>query len=461
MKKARITASVISILVCAALLCPVFASLSFAEGTHGFYMECDSSVVGDKSNGFMIDFYSDSEDALCTYWSLANWHMNTDATRKARHYSTITGGGCYNGLQIRGSKDDHVGIMAMWQYEYRERGVQGKQILRAKVMYGTPGSYDNEGSGDNCIMTYKWQNSQWYRELLYCWNDEETGTTMVGTWFYDYTADKWTLFSYFDSNLIDSYIEGGISQFLENYYDYYNDRYRSLRFANVYFLSHDTGEWVSSPNVYLFSDANVKAVGEAKCGVADDKSYVWASVDGSSSVDTDRLITVRTTLNQSDKPAHGIPAIKSLNGSNTERIQWRLEDNSTPQLSYKLTVTDPDGKVIAETSGTRPEVNRVSVGEIEAEEYKCTLTITDVFGATATKEYTTKGYPAENGDPEPVTPVDQPSDGGETGALDPEPAKKTVNKKAIIAAAIGGGVLVAVATAAAVTVTVVRKKKKK
>lgn len=59
----------------------VFGSVgSYADGTHGFYMKCDANVVEGKSDGFMIDFYSDAENAWSTYYSNANWSMYTKPT---------------------------------------------------------------------------------------------------------------------------------------------------------------------------------------------------------------------------------------------------------------------------------------------------------------------------------------------------------------------------------------------
>ena len=138
-------------------------------------MTCNSKVTNGKSDGFMIDFYSDSENALCTYWSNANWSMYTVPTVKKFKYIGLTGGGAYAGLQLRSNVNDRTGIMSMWRYEYRDLATNSTKYIYAKAIYGKTTTYDNEGSGTSCVMPFNWKNNQWYRELLYCWQDAETG----------------------------------------------------------------------------------------------------------------------------------------------------------------------------------------------------------------------------------------------------------------------------------------------
>ena len=401
--RTRIARAALCALLCLCMLFSFNTVSTYAEGTHGFYMTCYSDVTDRKSDGFMIDFYSDSPDALCTYWSNANWSMYTTESIRKLGYKSITGGGAYAGLQIRYSSSDRVGIMSMWRYEYRDKGKI--TYLYADCMYGANTHYDNEGSGTSCILPYAWKSGQWYKELLYCWTDEETGYTFIGTWYYDYEADEWFLLTYYNTKLADSYIQGDIGQFLENYLDTYNDRYRSFRYKGIYFLSHDSKEWVSSPTVYLRSDGNAKAVGEAKQGVSDDKTYVWASVDGASTIDTDNTLSLKVRLNQPQKPSYGTPAVKELKADALPTISWTVADNSTPQLGYKVVVSDVEGNVLKTLSGTRPEVRKVEVGDVGTDAYKCELTLTDVFGQTVAESYTSPRYDAIKSGEE------QPSDG--------------------------------------------------
>ncbi len=460
--KKRIFTAMLCLMTVTAILLGQGSIVASADGTHGFYMTCSSSPTEGKSDGFMIDFYSDSPNALCTYWSNANWSMYTKDTVKAKGYLQMTGGGAYAGLQIKDSPTDRTGIMSMWRYDYREKGSGETKHLYAEAMYGNTTKYDNEGSGTSCVMPFDWKSSQWYRELLFTWQDEETGDTMIGTWFYDYETDEWTLFAYYNTFLVNSYITGDIGQFLENFVESHRDKYRSFRYRNIYFLPHEGEEWVSSPTVYLRSDGNAKASGEAKLGISDDQTYVWASVDGSSAMDTDEMLELRVSLKQDAVPTVGVPAIKEIKAVNAKdtqtQISWTMEKNSTPQLSYRVVAKDFDGKVLATKSGTRPEINTV-VLEDTGDAYLYELTVTDVFGKSVTRTYESGKVPAPSGDPsgstvlKPSVPsgVTTSPDGGDDGGNGKNnPVVWIVLGCAVVAVCAGSGAFVAV-----------KKKKKK
>ncbi len=435
------TKRILCLLVCLIMALGT-ATPAFADGSHGFYMDCDASAVNNKADGFMIDFYSDSADALCTYWSNANWSMDTTLTSNILG-STLTGGGAYAGLQIKDSTDDRTGIMSLWRYEYKSRETKKTEYIYAKALFGTTTTYDNEGSGTSCVMPFNWKSGQWYRQLLLCWDDHETGNTFIGTWFYDYEEDTWTLFAYYNTFLQQSFIKGNIGQFLENFSESQGARYRSFRYRNVYFLSRENGNWVSSPTVNLRSDGNPKAFGEAKLGVSEDGTYVWAEVDGKSSVDTDHTLSVKPTLVQDDTPTVGKPQIESLNVRDTGAVRWKMAKNSTPQLSYKLVITDKDGKVLKSQTATRPDTVFLALGKLGTDVYKGTLTVTDVFGQTTEKTFLSEGYKA-------LSAEEKPED--TTSATQNDTSLPVF---AIVGAAIGTAAVITI-----VAVLVLKKKKK-
>ena len=419
MMKRRIGAFAVCLALCLCALLPLFTlPASAAVGTHGLYLECRANVTNWKTDGFMIDFYSDSSTALGTYWSNANWNMYTTPSVTKLGYNNITGGGAYAGLQYNNNGHYYDGIMSMWRWEYTDRDGNA-QTLYADTMVGNSVHYSHEGSGTSCIMPYGWQFGQWYRELLFCWDDEETGETFIGTWFYDYEADEWTLFTYYNTHLVDSYINTDVNQFLENYTAYYNDRLRSWRYKNVYFMPHGSTDWISQPNVKMSTDYNMDAVGEISMGIADDRSYVWGISDGSNGKNVAdpnyQHQEINFTLNQPAKPTLGEPLISSFDISDPSSITWTVPSNSTPQLAYELVVTDVAGAVLARRSGTRPEVRTASIPDVGTNAYKCTLTVRDVFGKEVTATATTPIYDAvlaQGGEtPEPVDFNDVNRDG--------------------------------------------------
>ena len=388
-------------LLCILLAVSMVGLPVLADGSHGFYMECSADPVDNKSDGFMIDFYSDSDTAYATYWANANWHMYTEPTQKLLKAKSWTGGGAYAGLQILYSSTQRKGITSFWRYEYVPYGSTETQYLYADTVIGRSTHYDNEGSGTSCVMDYNWRSGTWYRELLYCWKDAETGETFCGTWYYDYDADRWDLFVYYNTHLVDSYIEGGCSQFLENFSERYRANVRSFRYRNIYFLGHDTGSWVGSPKVHLWTDGNVKAVGETSMGIGENKSYIWGSVDGASEVDSDNREDLTVTLNQTAKPVYGKPIIASLSSRDVEGdtvVSWTTGSHSTPQISYRITVTDEAGNELQNIYETRPDLRECNLGDVDPNACNVTLTLTDVFGQSVSRVCKDGVYGDMNGD---------------------------------------------------------------
>ena len=450
----------------AAMLLPFSGVLTLADddqGTHGFYMECNANVVGNKSDGFMIDLYTDSTDALATYWSNANWHMNLTASKEK--YKGISEGGAYAGLQLRNSETDTVGIMSMWKWQYTDK--DGKKAdLYAETMIGNSAQYHNEGSGTSCIMPYDWQFNEWNRQLLYCWQDEETGNTFIGTWYYSYQNNKWTLFTYYDTKLVDSYIEGGISQFLENWSSQERGRTRYFQYRNVYFLRHESTEWVSSPKVKVFTDDNKRANGTCTMGQSEDGSYVWGKVVGSEPDNNYKKQSKTYKLNQPEKPEYGTPEIESLKVSKIGSVTWKMAETSTPQLAYNISIVDADGNEIASKSATRPDTEFVKVSGITTDVFKCVLTVRDVFGQTTTAEALSPAYEAMLSESKTT---EAPTETAATETAETTTAAPTTGSGEIVEKPadktwiwfVCGGVALVVVAAAVVCGVVVSKKKKK
>lgn len=429
-----------------------------AEGSHGFYVDPVTSDTSKKFDAFMIDFRSDCDNALATYFELAGFSMDTSASVKKLHYLGISGGGGYAGLQVRNSGDERVGIMSLWQYEYTDPKTMKKVILNAEQIYPAgSGTFGNEGSGVNWIKSYQWSDHQWYRMLLYSWTDTETGYTFAGTWFYSYEEDEWFLHVYFDTKLVDSYFKNGFGQFIENWSAGVNRMVRAASYKNFYVIDHESKEWVSLPKLTLSTDSNLACVGTTTMGISEDKTYVWEKVDGTIDDPNFKQLRQTHTITQDDKPSYGTPAIEKLtsNYSKTKglTVSWQTAKNSTPMLSYKLDVYNKNGELIASKEQTRPEVRLVSFKDIEEQDVKCVLTVKDLFGQeTSPLVYTSENYDNPNTDktevpdteaskttasPEPEVPQ-TPSSGAQTatGKGDNDSSNATILIAACVAAVL-------------------------
>ena len=472
-------------------LSPVHAEEELKYMAYNFYSAPDLSRTSGRFDSFMIDFRSDKAP-LTTYWSLANFAMDTGSTQTRRAYPGISGYGAYAGLQ---HSTKRVGILSFWEAAYVKDGE--KAILRASRIYPAGNStFGGEGEGTNCIASYEWQNDRWYRMLLHSWEDEETGTTFAGLWFLDVESGEWTLFSYFDTHLYKSYFVGAMSQFMENYWgadvNTNCNVERTCNLKNMYVFDHIRKSWVSLPTATLsYGDGNPVNEDQRKFGAhsfgATDE-YFWGSTGGKVE-DQEAYEAAATkysvhTINQPKKPTLGAPVLETLRMGG--ELSWELAQTSAPQLSYTIKVVDSCGKVLFEKTATRPEVRAEALPEDLPAAVKATLTVTDVFGGTATAEIATDAYkeavPDDENPPSPSAdegldssddPVRDPSgeqpalpSGGQSPDSPTTPQARSgsvtvlgmaVGVAALVGIAIGTSLLIAVV----ITVVVIAKKKKK
>ena len=407
------------ILLLAALMLLGSALPVFAEDDDGkellrmaynFYAEPDLSKTSHKFDSFMIDFRSDKATQT-TYWSLANFGMDLSSRQTKQTYKSISGYGAYAGLQNTGNK---VGILSFWEAAYKD-GKEEKKLTASRVYPEGSSTFGGEGDGTNCIMYYPWKDNQWYRMLLHCWTDAETGTTFAGTWFLDVESGEWRLFAYFDTHLYDSYFIGGMSQFMENFSgldpktNYQVERTCNLK--NMYVYDHQKTAWISLPTVTLsYGDGGPQHEDQIKFGAhsfgANDE-YFWGSTGGK--VEDQKAYDKAAekwhtyTITQPDTPDLGAPAVKKMSFSGTGRFNWSMESDSTPQLAYAIKFVNAAGETVFEESGTRPEVHFVKPGVTNDDAVMATLTVTDVFGGQTTKVYKTDAYK------EAVGEIDEPT----------------------------------------------------
>lgn len=207
---------------------------------HNIYSDPVLDGMSGKYSGFLIDFRADY-DGVCTYWALCNWTMDT--SKLAAEHKVIDEGGAYAGLQntLEGRKS----IMYFWDIHYLNKD-GSDTILRAKRVYpegGETNTFDGEGEGTNCLLPYNWESGKWYRMYINSYDDEASGHTFVEQWIEDIDTGEWTKMTCFDTGLTDSYLTGGMSQFMENYDWEYSNEVRSEELRNIYVRDYESGEW--------------------------------------------------------------------------------------------------------------------------------------------------------------------------------------------------------------------------
>lgn len=272
---------------------------------YNIYSDPDLSATSGRFDGFMIDFKADRAPAA-TYWALCNWQMNKDDLM-SRYDAVEADAGAYAGLQMR--PDGPKAIMAFWEINYTDAtGQPGK--IEARRVYPSDedtSHFGGEGEGTNYICTYPWQAGQWYRMYLHCFRDE-TGRTFVEQWVADLSAGEWTLISRFDTGLYNSFFEGGMSQFMENYDYEYSNETRTFEYWNIRVREYGSEDWTEIDTSTLSVDTwwdNKK--GNAVFGASEDRFFGITNGYGPGvyemNTDVSGTYTIRTAGGPVETPA--------------------------------------------------------------------------------------------------------------------------------------------------------------
>ena len=336
---------------------------------HNIYMD---PVLEDGRDGmyraFQIDF-GGLDTPKNTYWALCNWQM-------------AGGFGAYAGLQNTGNGPR--AIMSFWE------GEKNGQILRAHRVYpyGAERQFGGEGEGTNYIPEYVWKGGQWYRMLLYSWDDIWTGHTFVGQWFYDVTAAKWTLISYFDTNLVGSYITGGLSQFQENYWP--SDEYlkRSFVVKNIYAYDMKKNDWLSLDTTKISYDPpewGYLTAGTHEFGATPE--FFWGAtgeyVADQAAYDASTPRNTVVSILQPQRPEmmpSGLVALDVLPNAGGTEIRWKADTSGAPIWQTQIVLWDAAGNPIGTWAASRPELENAILGVPYANVAKITVTTQDVYG---------------------------------------------------------------------------------
>ncbi len=470
MKKALLKA--IILLTAASVMLSSLALVGYADMAFNIYANPVTSGTSGIYDTFTIDFRSGMTPDY-TYWALANFglYFSRDTLKK---YDSLSGGGAYAGLQQRSPTQGRAGIMSFWEMTYRERN-EKITFTATRVYPSGQSTFGGEGEGTNIIEKYDWENDKWYRMVLHSWTDAETGTTFVGQWFQDIESGKWTLFSYFDTHLINSAIKGGMGLFQENYVGTTWDQTREFNTKNIYVLDHEDQQWKSLSTVEIsYGDggaANKK--GAHEFGATEE--YFWGksggAVDDQASYDAASTQKETFTINQPDAPTFGDPSVSqitiSAGAASDHSVNWSCLDTGTPQLSYDLEVFGVDGTSLFKKVATRPHVVSCDLEGVTTDAFKCVLTVTDIFGKQTTVETETKAYTEASNHVSP-TPSESPNEPSQPSVapspsqISPSTDDTTENEPNRIPLIVGVccGVAVVVVGGVAVGVSIGQKKKK-
>ena len=322
------------------------------------YSVPDLSGTSNKFNTFTIDFRG-IDTPPATYWSLANFHMDTTEFEKT--HSDVSGGGAYAGLQTL-SDGSRVAIISFWKLKYKENDVEKELKFNRIYPKGDEMNFSGEGEGTTYRGTYKWESSVWYSFVLHTWDDQETGKTLIGLWIQNLKTQEWTLFSYFNTNLPNSYIGGGwgaLSFFQEIFNSQYEDLDRFFQLKNMYVFDRTEKRWISINTSELRYSEGLKGTREVGNTLYHFYGYSGPTINAKH----DNIYTVKGTISQPIQPHGGYPGFESLKGTFTSTkatVTWKMGSKYCPCYKFlieiKQKLSTGSYKVIHSTYITRPEV---------------------------------------------------------------------------------------------------------
>lgn len=229
---------------------------------HNIYLDPDLSATSGAFSAYSIDFKT-SDDANSTYWSLCNWNMHN-------------GSDAYAGLQ--NASNNKVAILSFWKNDHATDS--DKALATLVYPDDTADAFDNEGSGVKWIRDYSWEKDHWYRMVIRAFDPEWADGTVVEEWIQDKESGEWTLYAAYNTHIEDSYLEGSMSFFMENF-DYSDcNEVRSMNVGNIYVMEYGSDKWTAIDTATISIDTawdNKK--GGYNFGAAD--GYFWGYTCGS------------------------------------------------------------------------------------------------------------------------------------------------------------------------------------
>ena len=339
----------------------------------------DLSKTNLKFSAFTIDFRG-IKTPKYTYWCLLQWKM--DISKFKESYPDAKGGVAYGGLQTRGAGPN--GIMSFWEIKYTENGESKTQRATRIYPIGEERTFTGEGEGTNFINEYNWSENIWYRYTIYSWEDFSTGNTFVGQWYQNLSTKEWTLFTYFDTKLKDSYITGPLYQFQENYKSSTYGLERSSQYKNMYVYDKMAKKWLSLDTTYLSVSLGAKngdTAGTSELVFGSNYFYLSSGlpVDDQKEYDESHPTSITGTFTQPDNPDFEEPSFKSVNVTLTTTkmtINWSMDSKTSPCFKFILDIysnNSPVYSLIKNVKITRPEVRAYSYSSVFKGKYRIDL----------------------------------------------------------------------------------------
>lgn len=127
------------------------------------------------------------------------------------------------------------------------------------------------------------------------------------------------------------------------------------------------------------------------------KDYFWGRAGGRVNnqfdYDDNKPSRLRFEITQPTTPSLDVLSLKDSKINIKEEnnkivLNWYFKVNSSPQLSYKVTVKNQYTSTQTNTTFTKPEARLHEISGLSSGKYTISLKITDIFGQSIIKTYT-------------------------------------------------------------------------
>ncbi len=301
----------------------------------------------------------------------------------------------YTGLQqttIDYSGQKNINLFSVWDPDT-------KQNIFSKVEYMATNTisdrFGGEGNGWKTINPMKWEKNVWYNIVTRAWKSK--GKLFIANFIQNSTSGEWTHTATLSIPDPGSYLNWYNNAFLENW-DGFNPLHdgrfkRSAYFKDAWNLNLN-GKW--EKNTFTRFSAN-GAVDEVRNGIYhnsfnafyDSEEDAYFLQHGGDTKRSDefggkRELNLPNQKYQGDIPILPPPNIANIDfkySNDSVKVQWTIDSNANPQLSYELDLLTTSGEVIFKSKDTIPNKRAFEIQyALKPGMYKARVLITDIFG---------------------------------------------------------------------------------
>ncbi|WP_454880972.1 DUF3472 domain-containing protein [Sphingobacterium detergens] len=319
-------------------------------------------------------------------------------TAKTEYFSVHNYHGGYAGLQDtpdQNTPTPYTLIASLWDLN---TSAANYAFYSYKAPTTVVSRFGGEGDGQKTVNPYGWELNTWYNVVLRSW--KENGKIYIANFIHNEATGKWFHTSTIGRQAESGFLGVGNGAFLENWVGdnpSWDGRFhRKAFFKDCWNLGVDN-VWEKSTSRYFSANANdagrngyFDRAFNAGYDATENAHFMehGGSITPNAAFGTGRTLDLPEQANQGSTPT--LTTLSSSNESakyqsNKVIVSWAVSDTSSPQLSYKIELLDPNGVVLANKELIRPEKRADTLNNTLATgNYNVRLTITDIFNKQST-----------------------------------------------------------------------------